>query len=274
MISEFFFTLISSTMLSTLLASGLIWLTREWMSARIKGSIQHEYDQKLESHKAKLNSENKIALAKLTAGLEKEAVLVISANSSFSQGQKAAMGRKLAAIDKVWQSVLNLRNNSPQVLTFMDVITLEEHNTILEHENFRSMIQDLSEEKIHSMALESDIELVRPYVGEYIWAIHYAYQAITLRIVFLLLKCKIKPEKVEWFKDPGIRQLMKVAFSGDEIAEFDKQEFGKVTWLRQSLESKLINNFNKVISGEVFGEDAIKQASKIILATENLQTKK
>ena len=34
-------------------ASGLLmWLFKEWLSTRLKASIQHEYDRKLEAHKA------------------------------------------------------------------------------------------------------------------------------------------------------------------------------------------------------------------------------
>jgi hypothetical protein len=270
---EFLVTLISSAAVSAILASGIIWLTREWISARIKNSIQHEYDQKLESHKAKLNAENQIAIAKLTASIEKEAAIQIAAHSSFSQGQKAAMERKLSAIDAVWKSILNLRNNSPPSLTFLDLITAEEYMTVLDHPNFRSMIDNLSEENIVLLATASDVESARPYVGEYVWALHYAYQAITLRTIFLLFSSKKDPSKIEWFKDSGIRQLMKVALPEKEIEEFDSQEFGKLGWLRKSIESKIMSNISKVISGEAFGDDAIKQAAKIIQATEKLSAR-
>ena len=35
----------------------LTWLLRNWISERLKQSIQHEYAQKLESHKAELNAD-------------------------------------------------------------------------------------------------------------------------------------------------------------------------------------------------------------------------
>jgi len=34
----------------------LVWLLRGWISERLKQSIQHEYSQKLETHKAELNT--------------------------------------------------------------------------------------------------------------------------------------------------------------------------------------------------------------------------
>ena len=35
----------------------LVWLFRNWISERLKQSIQHEYSQKLETHKAELNAD-------------------------------------------------------------------------------------------------------------------------------------------------------------------------------------------------------------------------
>ena len=56
--TDFIINVIPSVLFSGLLAGLLIWLSREWISARLKGSIQHEYDQKLEAHKAQLEAKN------------------------------------------------------------------------------------------------------------------------------------------------------------------------------------------------------------------------
>lgn len=63
-------TILFSALSSLPLSGGLIWLYRDWISERIKGSIQHEYNQKLETHKAQLRSQSEIELARLKAQLE------------------------------------------------------------------------------------------------------------------------------------------------------------------------------------------------------------
>ena len=45
-------TILSSVGASTIVCAFLMWLCREWISARLKKSIQHEYDIKLEGYKA------------------------------------------------------------------------------------------------------------------------------------------------------------------------------------------------------------------------------
>lgn len=56
-ITDFAVTIISSAAVSTALAGFLLWVTKAWLSERLKNAIKAEYDTKLESHKAQLKSE-------------------------------------------------------------------------------------------------------------------------------------------------------------------------------------------------------------------------
>ena len=59
-------TVLSSVIVSAIGCSALGWLCREWISARLRKSIQHEYDVKLEGFKAgyqKVLDENRIAFS-------------------------------------------------------------------------------------------------------------------------------------------------------------------------------------------------------------------
>lgn len=49
-------TILSSAAASAALSGALVWLLRNWISERLKGSIKYEYDAKLESHKAQLKA--------------------------------------------------------------------------------------------------------------------------------------------------------------------------------------------------------------------------
>ena len=64
--NNFWSTLSISVTGSVLLSGILVWLCREWISARLRKSIQHEYDVKLEGFKAgyqKVLDENRIAFS-------------------------------------------------------------------------------------------------------------------------------------------------------------------------------------------------------------------
>jgi hypothetical protein len=61
---------ITNLIASGALSAALVFLLRGWISQRLKSSIQHEYDQKLETHKAKLAAESEIAIEHLRSQLQ------------------------------------------------------------------------------------------------------------------------------------------------------------------------------------------------------------
>jgi len=68
-IEDFVIYVLVSGVLSTLLASSVLWLGRTWISERLHQSIKAEYDAKLESHKAQLKAQNDVELERLRSEL-------------------------------------------------------------------------------------------------------------------------------------------------------------------------------------------------------------
>ena len=66
-------TIVAAIMSSTVVTGILIWLTKSWISERLRNSIRHEYDQKLESYKSQLKYEADSELEKIKADLQIEA---------------------------------------------------------------------------------------------------------------------------------------------------------------------------------------------------------
>jgi hypothetical protein len=69
MITELLKVVLPSAMISTILVSLLIWLTKSWLATWIRNAIKYEYDQKLESHRAQLKAESDVMLERLRADL-------------------------------------------------------------------------------------------------------------------------------------------------------------------------------------------------------------
>ena len=60
---------ITTIITSTCVSCFIIWLSKAWISERLKNAIKNEYDQKLETHKAQLQAANDIELEKLRSNL-------------------------------------------------------------------------------------------------------------------------------------------------------------------------------------------------------------
>ena len=127
------------------------------------------------------------------------------------------------------------------------------------------MVGELSTDKMTQMYEDNlgSRERVRPYVGEYTWALVSTYQAIILRTALLVQMGQNDRKKLNWHLDSGIRQLLNSALTETELAEFDEIKIGKVNWIQRKFESRILAAMQIVISGEQFGDEALKQAQKM-----------
>lgn len=66
---NFIAQVLASATVSTALSAILVWLTKTWISERLRGSIKSEYDQRLEAHKAQLKAQSDVEIEKLRSQL-------------------------------------------------------------------------------------------------------------------------------------------------------------------------------------------------------------
>ena len=116
---------VSSALLSTvlILVLGALFknVIREWLVTRIRSGIQHDFDKELESHKAQLALQTQDANLRLSNDLQMHKAFLDTVRSSFSEGQRSSMERKLVAIDKIWEEVLELRKLTLPTMSIVDV---------------------------------------------------------------------------------------------------------------------------------------------------------
>lgn len=264
-LADFLITLLSSAGASAALAGLLVYLSRNWLSERLRHSIKHEYDLKLAHLNNELKAESERNVILLKSSIESEAEKIRLANASISQTQKLSIEKKLSAIETLWEGVLAARKNIPVVMGFIDILTEDEYSSMKDHRDFQAMVGELSTEKMTQMYQDNvgSRERVRPYVGEYTWALVSTYQAIILRTALLIQMGQEDSKKLNWHLDSGIRQLLNSALSEAELAEFDVTKIGKVNWIQRKFEFKILAAMQVVISGEQFGDEALKQAQKM-----------
>ncbi|MDP2279388.1 MAG: hypothetical protein Q8K51_14320 [Nitrospirota bacterium] len=264
-IQEFTLSLLSAAGVSAALSGAVIWLARNWIGERLRNSIKHEYDLKLSALNNELRTQADAQAAQLKASIEREAEKIRFATSSIGESQKAAITRKLDGIDTLWTGVLSARENVPAIMSFIDILTVDQYLSMGDHSDFKQLVGDLSPEKLAKMFKDNvgSLERVRPYVGEYLWAVFSTYQALITHVVLLIQMGEKDPQKLNWHKDSGIRQLLASSLTEQEVAEFEGTQIGKVGWLQRNYEAKIIQAMQKVISGQEFGEEALKQAQEM-----------
>lgn len=259
--------IILNTTFSVVLISIIVWFLREWISARLKAAIQHEHEQKLETYKAQLKTESEKSILEFQSEVKQKFALHEAARSSFAEGQKSSMERKLDSIDELWASILKLRNTLSSAIVGIDLFRT---NEVEEYKEMKSRAPLLSQwtpeelkKKIESIEI-TEIEKVRPYIGEYLWAIFSSYQVIHIRLLVHLYLSQDDAEKLKWHTDEGTYLLIKAVLTESELSEFNRMNFGRFFWLRRKLESKILYETQKIISGEHYGAESFEKAATIL----------
>ncbi len=245
------------------------WLLRKWLGTKIEAT----YQQQSESLLATIRRDHEASLIAFRDQLEKQAQLQSSAFSSFAAAQQAAMNRRLDAAEKLWNDLLSFRSSLPAVFDYMDILTEDEFPDAMNNPRGRELFDELSEDEFGSLIashglrgimgqeLDYGAERVRPYVDEYLWVVFETYKKIMFRVWFRLVRFNTQGgDAVFWYRDSHTRSLIAFVLTPDELADFDRTDFGKIAHLRFTLEQKIVDELRRMISGETSGSDSFQQA--------------
>lgn len=241
---EFLQNVLSTTLVSGFLISAVAWLLRSWITERLKSAIRHEYDKDIEAYKS----------------------VLAHVHAATAEGQKATIEARMKAFDRIWRAMLALRNTAGGALHFLDILTVDEYASLKNKRNFQSIVKSLDDDVILAMMPDKDVEQARPYVGESVWLYFFAYQAFNLRVMTLIKWSENGDQKINWHKDNYTRKLLAMALTPDQMAAMDALEIGKLSFVRQAIEARVIVHWHALLSGKEFGDEAVKQAQSMLVA--------
>ena len=253
--------ILSTGATAAIVAGLVVWIFREWISSRIKANIQHKYE---------------ISILELKNEIGQKIALYETSQQSFAEGQKASMERKLDAIDMLWGHVIMLREMAPPEIRLIDLLLTNEIDQYEKIKNgpkikvlFRTWSEEERKEKMDSIFNSKDeqIEKIRPYVGEHLWTTFSAMKVIYQRLLLILLPNDILETsdemKIKWYQDEVIGAIIKLVLTKDELIEFNQLKFQKFSVLQKKLELKILTETQKIISGEHFSAESLREAEKI-----------
>jgi hypothetical protein len=253
---------IATAGVSAVLLAALGWMLRTWIGERLKASIKHEYDDRLERLKSELKAQSDLDLAALKSEVDRQAEKLKIAALSFSDVQKATIPRKIEAVDNLWAAVRQARNYIPGEIYICDVLTdgeLADMRTSASLNELRLRLRGIDALSL-SPLLFGEAEKVRPHVGEYIWALFSTYHGIVSRIMFLLAD---RNEDRRWYRDENTQRLISSAFGQDRLEVFLGLSLNRFDWLRREFEGLLFLSFEQLLNGKAFSEAALRQAQEM-----------
>lgn len=246
---NFITTVLSTSLVTASLIAMAGWLLRSWIAERLKNAIRHEYERDIEAYKSVLSY----------------------VHAATAEGQKATIDARLKAFDRLWRAMLALRNSTGTVLLFFDILTVDEYRVLKDRTDFRAIAGRLDDQKILDMMPDKGIEEARPYVGEIAWSYFHVYQAFNLRLITMAMHSMTDPSKIEWHKDKPTRGLLSSVLSGEQMSAMDSATIGKITYVRQAIEAEVLYQWQSLLSGKEFGDEAMKHVQSRLSAVAKLR---
>lgn len=259
---QFALTVLTSVGVSAALCGLLMSTVRAWVLERLRGSIKHEYDLRMAEMNAELKTQGDAISARLKADIDRESDKLRLTAQSFGEAQKAVISKRLHAVEAVWQSILEINDAIPGALSYFDILLLEEFRVAPQKPTFQRAWGQLDHVPIvmEASARTRKLALLRPYIGEYLWALYVTYQAVILRMVYLLDRAKTEGDDLLWPKDKLLRQHIHAGLGSEALAEFEGANFALVSWVQDRFTHKILNAMENIVAGREFGDAAMKQA--------------
>lgn len=258
---ELLLTVLSSVAGSSLLVGLTAYFSKTWIAERLKASIKHDYDIRLESLKADLRVESEHHLAQLKSEVDRGAERLRAAALSFSEVQKATITRKIEAIDDLWQAVRNASTHVPGVILLTDYLTDDELENMAKYPKLGELRKQLGALSSTDVAPKffQDADSARPHVGEFVWALFVSFHGIMTRVIHVL-EGKSADGDRRWHRDASILRMVESGFGQERRIQFEALQGHRLLWLRREFERELFKSFEQLLTGRAFSEAALNQA--------------
>jgi hypothetical protein len=211
-------------------------------------------------------------IERLRAELSRNQSIQNAAIGSFAASHSAANERRFNAIDQLWKAVIRIRANTPPIVTISDILLPNEYGELFTNPNFRAARNDVNQFTIVGAmnASTADLENCRPFLGEYLWSLFFAYRALVGRSLFLISEARDVSSYRPWYQDKGIRDLLCAVFSNEDVERLLSLRIGRFDAVRMAIEQKMLEHAQGTISGEASGDLGLAQARKIASAAATL----
>ena len=228
--------------------AAIAWTTK-LVSERILSRWRREEDSALESLRHSFSSER---------------VLLESTIRGSQQGRDASHEKRLAAIERLWQAVLQLREASDGIRLFYGVLAPEEYDPVYRKGgSFAAGIGNVNDDYITGfMKKVDDVESLRPYLGEVLWLRFFIYRAFVGRLGFIITRGKEKGRIEDWRTDDGVRQILAGILPSGTFDSLTKN-FGAIYPLFAQLEAIILEEISLIVSGRRSASESFESAKDL-----------
>lgn len=263
MFTQWIFEVLASAGAAATLLAAVAFLLRHLLVERLRRSVAHEYDARLETLRL---DHTKVLEEVREARAERESLRTL-AISLVTSAQAAVAERKVQAIDVLWQAFNDIRKSTPATIFVVDMLGYNQQNfgSALKAEMTKTNFLDA----IRPFLLATEkVAKVRPFLGEECYALYHATQSLLGRATSTTLSSFRAGELKCWYEEEDTKRLLSSVLSEGEISTFGTLRSERLYWLVRHLESRLVQAIRQEISAGFAAQDVVHRAHAILIASE------
>lgn len=243
-------------LLSAIVGGGVVLLAlKTFIIEKIKSSIKHDYDLKLENFKNEISKQNSII----------NTVLL-----SHNQGYQDGNAERILSIKLFWINYLKIKN-SIYMISLNDSTLLESElntlytsewsgNSVTENE-FKQITYDTIT-KNNEIFIE--VEKLRPFLSEELWLNFTFLDKFCGRITLIYKRGSDNRKFVHWKKDVSLYTTVMNNLTSEEFHHIVNLKSDSVKAVLSFIEQKVILELTKITTGQVAADNTYNQALKLI----------
>lgn len=248
---EFILILISA--ISTAIV-GVYFYIKLYLSEKIKNSIKHEYDGKLEVLKSEFNRNNSVLSSVL---------------NSQNQGLQNGHNERIDAIKIYWTNYMIVRQSLSEIVLYDGVLTENEFNSLYTvtwqgNDVIEKTFNNIPYDRLTAInEAQKAVEKVRPFLNEKLWLLFMFSDIFSGRILYLYKEGTKTRQIKHWKSDSALINMAEKNLTSEEFAEIKNLNMGTVTAVQNFIEQKILSEMSEILTGKHAATETLKQALKL-----------
>ncbi|MFZ6642111.1 hypothetical protein ACO0LL_20465 [Undibacterium sp. TC4M20W] len=243
--------------------AGALWLCKDVISTRLKKSVEHEFNKKIETVRSQIRDSEERLKAEIRIKEVEIAALRSGALSALASRQIALDKRRLEAVDQLWESVTALAP-ARGLVGLLSTISFEKAANETERDpKAREAIAMMGNTFDLSKLNSSGASKARPFLTPMVWATYSALLAVVTHSAMLWFMLKSGHGNEDFTDNEAVFKLIKVALPhySNYIDEFGSSAYHYVL---QALDGQLLLEIQIMLSGEEIDRASIDRAAEIL----------
>lgn len=234
----------------------VLWLCRGLIATRLKSSVSHEFNAKLEALKAELAAKQSQIDALRSGAL-----------SSMTARHNALFERRLSAAEELWEAVIGLAG-AKGVAKTIAAIKYENALRVAERDpRTREFFERIGGSPVNFHQVSA--EKVRPFISKLTWAYYHAYQSILVHSVLRMQLLRSGLNMPDIIDTVGVVSVVKAALP-HQAGYIDQQGYEALPYLLDELECKILDALSEMMTSQEADKAVLEQAAAIVSAADKL----